>query len=301
MLILGILFISLILFATIRFSPLHFLQPMTDFLHSNCLERLPVKASALPELKALVCAENFSGLFISEIFVTSGLIHLFVVSGAHLIVLQKIYDRLAMGRARNLFFAMLFIYAGACEFNSPVTRSLIAIYLMSFLVSKHLYWPKHFCLLLVGLLTLLIEAQWLQSISLQLSWLAAFVVTVNQDFFREKSFLFKQSLYFFALMPILIYMQVPSPLVIIINIIFTPLLEFLLFPLGLLVWVFPRIYPIFDCLIELLKWVLLKIDLQWQFQSQLPPQSLIIFNWFFIFTLHFIAHFAWLKKKRIIN
>ena len=300
MLILGILFISLILFATIRFSPLHFLQPMTDFLHSNCLERLPVKASALPELKALVCAENFSGLFISEIFVTSGLIHLFVVSGAHLIVLQKIYDRLAMGRARNLFFAMLFIYAGACEFNSPVTRSLIAIYLMSFLVSKHLYWPKHFCLLLVGLLTLLIEAQWLQSISLQLSWLAAFVVTVNQDFFREKSFLFKQSLYFFALMPILIYMQVPSPLVIIINIIFTPLLEFLLFPLGLLVWVFPRIYPIFDCLIELLKWVLLKIDLQWQFQSQLPPQSLIIFNWFF-FTLHFIAHFAWLKKKRIIN
>ncbi|MBC7421326.1 MAG: ComEC/Rec2 family competence protein [Bdellovibrio sp.] len=296
--IVGLLFVSLSLLAFVRISPLSFLEPLTTFLHASCINRLPENSTALPELKALVCAENFSGLYISEIFVSSGLIHLFVVSGAHLLVLQKIYNRLSPGKSQKIFFATLFIYAGACEFNSPVTRSLVAIYFSSLLISKHLFWPKHFCLLLVGLLTLLIEPAWLQSISLQLSWLAAFVVSLNQDFFRDKSFLFKQSLYFFALLPLLIYLQIPSPLVIVLNLFFTPVLEFLLFPLGLLVWFFPRMYPLFDYLIEFCKWLLLKINMQWQFQPDSAPTFLIIFNWALIFLLHLIAHLAWMRKKR---
>ncbi len=229
---------------------------------------------------------------------TSGLIHLFVVSGAHLLVLQKIYNRLSSGRSQKIFFIVLFIYGGACQFNSPVTRSMLAIYLMAYLTAKHLFWPKHFCLLLCGLLTLLIEPKWLQSISLQLSWLAAFVVMANQELFRERSFLFKQSLYFFALLPILIYMQIPSPLVILMNIFFTPILEFLLFPLGLLVWFFPRLHPVFDYLIDFFKWLLTKVNLHWQFQPETAPTSLIIINWALIFTLHFSFHLIWMNKKR---
>ncbi len=302
MLLPTLLIISLIFAAVVRFSILHHFEFLTSFLHAKCLERLPVNATALPELKALVCAENFSGLFVSEVFVTSGLIHLFVVSGAHLLVLQNIYDRLLLHRdsplAKNIFFVILFIYGAACEFNSPVSRSVIAIFLMAYLASHKLYWPKHYCLLLVGLATLIIEPAWLQSISLQLSWLAAFVVNLNTEFFRHKNFIFKQSLYFFALLPILIYFQIPSPLVIVMNLIFTPILEFILFPLGLLVWLIPGLHPLFDSLIELLKFILNKINLQWHFQPESVPSNLILFNWAFIFALHVVIHFAWMKRKR---
>lgn len=302
MLLPGLLIFSLTLASLNRFSLLQHLDFLTVFLHQKCLERLPAAASALPELKALVCAENFSGLFVSEAFVTSGLIHLFVVSGAHLLILQSIYYRFlshpANSVAKNFFLVVVLVYAAACEFNSPVSRSLIAIFIMAFLSTRKMNWPKHYCLLLAGLLTLILEPAWLQSLGLQLSWLAAFVVNVNSEFYREKNFLFKQSLYFFALFPILIFLQVPSPLVIIMNIVFTPLLEFILFPLGLLTWLIPPFYPLFDLLIEALKLTLKIIDLQWHFQPEAIPQSLIIFNWSFILALHLLIHFAWIKRKR---
>lgn len=298
MLIIALLFCSLILLAVIRISPIHFLQPLTSFLHRHCLARLPENSIALPELKALVCAENFSGLHASEIFVASGLIHLFVVSGSHLLILQRIYVWFNPGWPQKVFFLILFVYASACQFNSPVSRSFIAICFADFLATKHLYWPRHYSLLIVGFLTLIIEPQWVQSISLQLSWLAAFVVATNQEFFKEQTFLFKQSLFFFILLPLLIYFNVPSPLVILINMIFTPALEFVLFPLGLLVWLIPNLYPIFDFMIELCKLVLMAIDLNWQYQAQPTPQGWIIFNWSYIFCLHICAHFVWINKKR---
>ncbi len=298
MLIIALLFCSLNLLAVIRISPLHYLQPLTEFLHRQCLARLPENSNSLPELKALVCAENFSGLHVSEIFVASGLIHLFVVSGSHLLILQKIYDWLNPGWPKKIFFLFLFLYAGACQFNSPVARSFVAICIAAYLASKHLYWPRHFCLLIVGFLTLLIEPQWIQSISLQLSWLAAYVVATNQEFFQDRPFLFKQSLFFFVLFPVLIFFNVPSPLVILVNLFFAPALEFVLFPLGLLVWAISPIFPVFDFTIEICKLILVAIDLNWQYQAKPAPSGWIIFNWSFIFTLHLCAHFAWLQKKR---
>ena len=122
--------------------------------------------------------------------------------------------------------------------NPPVTRSLVSIIFTFLLSNRKTYWTENFKLLLVGLLTLSLNPAWLSSISLQLSWLAALVVSMNQLYFKNAEILLKQFLFFLVLWPLLLFFQAPSPLIIVTNLILTPFLEFILFPLGLLVWLF---------------------------------------------------------------
>ncbi|MBC7743328.1 MAG: ComEC/Rec2 family competence protein [Bdellovibrionaceae bacterium] len=291
---------SLIIVAAIRFSIVSHLEFLTKFSHGHCLERLPQAASALPELKALACGENFSSLTTAQLFIATGLIHLFVVSGTHLVVLQKIFFKFAPQRspwAQFIFLLILFLYAGVCEFNAPVTRSLLAIFTTMLLSSRKLYWPWYFKTLLVGLLTLSLNPQWIQSISLQLSWLAALTLGLNQHLFRERSILFKQTIFFIMLFPLLIYLQIPSPIIIVINIVFSPVLEFILFPLSILVWVFPRLYPVFDFMITFLKTILSLVNLNFTPQIDQPPLYFCIFIWIFIFFVHVGIHVYSMKLK----
>lgn len=288
--------IALVVFSLIRFSASEILAPVAEKTHIFCISQLPLDSFSLAELKALVCAENFSNIGESELYISTGLIHLFVVSGAHLILIERI---LKVCRCReNLVFPLMLMYGFACNLNAPVCRCLFAFMLSDYLSKKNIVWPVHFRVLAIGLTTLAFNYTWISSLSLQMSWIAAFLVMLGKKFFMGSSSLFKQSLFFISLFPTLVFFQVPSISIILVNLIFAPILEFFLFPLGLLTWFFSFSYPVFDFFIILIKKFLTLLEMDYQFQLNELPENLVFFNWIFIFSLHLTFHLLDVVKLR---
>lgn len=296
MLLLLLLIISLLILSLFRFSVYEFASIVAEKTHSVCLNNLPSNANSIAELKALVCAHNFSNLHESKLYISSGLIHLFVVSGAHFVLIEKILCKANFSRL--LIFSILIVYGLACDLNAPVVRCLVAYSLNYYLHKKHIHWPAHFKLLVIGSLTLSFNYNWISSLSLQMSWIAAFLVIIGERYLKEYSLFFRQTLFFLALLPTIIFFQIPNPITILVNLFLAPLLELVLFPLGLLVLFVNFLSPIFDFLILLFKSVLQNLELDFQIQTSELPASLIIFNWCLIFCLHWVIHIFHINKKR---
>ena len=299
-----LLIISVFTTQIFRISALDLFSDMAEITHHFCLQHLPKKSSAISELRALVCAENFTHLTQSELYISSGLIHLFVVSGSHLLLLEKALqaDLLKKYLRSGPLLLLITAYAMACGLSAPVTRALLTFYLGLFLYARNIRWPFYHKTLFIGLSCLVIQPEWLSSISLQLSWLAAFTVGFTEKFADQFSALTRQSLFFFLLFPTLVFMQVPSPITIIMNLLLAPLLEFVLFPLGLLIWFIPFLHPVFDLLITALRFILQRSELDYSYQLSPWPENLLFFNWGLIFTLQLLSqllHTHWSRKKSL--
>lgn len=299
MILVGFLILTLTFVATVRFSFFEIVQPWSIFFHHFCLNRLPEQAQAYAELQAIVCGKNFTDASVSEIYTSTGLIHLFVVSGAHLLLIQKILQKIYDPKKNGLLIGLcLLIYALCCNLNPPVTRSLIALAISAITFKNHLYWPENFKIFLGGLVALIFHPAWLTSISLQLSWLAALVVSINSLYLAKKNILLRQSTFFIFLAPVLIFFQTPNPLTIFMNLIFAPVLEFILFPLGLLVWLIPGTYIFFDHTLFAVRAILESFEFQSN-KSVIENQSvLVIAGWTLVLTLQFYLHFKELDHRR---
>jgi predicted membrane metal-binding protein len=300
MILFSLLIISLLTASIIRFSAIELFSDVAKKSHDFCILNLPKNSEAYAELKALVCAESFSNLSDSQLYISSGLIHLFVVSGAHFILIESALMKLSKYfKIRPSFILIvLCIYALACGLNAPVVRCLIAFALSQYLQSKNIFWPAHFKLLIIGTLTLCFNYQWISSLGLQMSWIAAFIVMLTGHFFKNTSLLLKQGLFYVALLPSIVFFQVPSPTVILFNILLAPILELLLFPLGILVWFFNFLHPLFDFLIFIFKLLIKKFEIDFQFQNEAIPSTLVFYNWLFIFALHALFHIIYINQKR---
>lgn len=296
MILFSILIFALLVLSLIRFSAFDFFSPVAEKAHLFCLGFLPPESQALAELKALVCAENFSSLNDSQLYISSGLIHLFVVSGAHLLLVERLLSRAKCNS--GVIFFILMLYAFACNLGAPVVRCLFAFGLNFFLLTKNIRWPAHFRLLLVGLATLCFNFNWINSLSLQLSWLAAFLVMLGENFFTASSILFKQSLFFVTLFPTVVFFQIPSAGTILLNIFLAPWLEFVLFPLGLCTWFFAPAHRLFDFAIHLFKNVLKFLELDFRIQLEEISASLTIYNWALLLLLHLVFHLFHVYKAR---
>ncbi|MBY0554181.1 ComEC/Rec2 family competence protein [bacterium] len=300
MILFSLLIISLLAVSIFRFSVYEILSDVTKKSHQFCISNLPENSPSIAELKALVCAENFTNLNDSQFYISSGLIHLFVVSGAHLIVIENFLLK-ASHRYKLpalVILVTLTLYAFACGLSAPVVRCLIAFTLSYYLRSKNIYWPAHLRLLVIGILTLVFNFQWVSSLGLQMSWIAAFLVALGAHFFEDRSLIFKQSLFYFALLPSITFFQTPSPVVILCNVLLAPVLELILFPLGLMVWFFNFLHPVFDHLIGVLKLIISTFEIEFRIQSQSFPPQLIFYNWVFIFLLHGVFHIVYVYQKR---
>lgn len=289
-----------------RISVFDRLQFFEKKLHLKCISALPEQSNSLPELKALVCGENFNQLQLSENYISTGLIHLFVVSGAHLFVLKMILEFLLAGltslvseKIRHfLILSILTIYAAVCEFNPPVVRALILIFLNSSLLFSKNFWPVHFRILIAGLLSLLFCPVWITSLSLQLSWIISLGGIFNQKFLHHRHPLFQQGLQAIWIYPTLLLFQIPSPFFILTNFLFSSLLELFLFPFALLVACLPFLVTLFDQAIGFLKVVLGQTEMA-LLPTELSKNSIfVICNWVIIFLLQFGFHLAWVNKKR---
>jgi predicted membrane metal-binding protein len=258
------------------------------FLHNLCLEQIPRSSKTHATLSALVCGKNFERLSDTQLYTSTGLIHLFVVSGSHLILIQKILLKIKV--QTWILLLLLLIYAAMCLFNPPVTRSFIFLFFILILHRNHQYWPKHYLLLLAGLATLTLNYQWLTSLSLQMSWLAALVLEIYAVQFKSFSLLFRQTMFYSLFIVCFMGLGFPQMSTIVLCVLMTPVLEYILFPFAILTVIFHPLEALFSAFLTGLNSLLALLEFN-SHASHLEIPTVSYLNWVLIFLCHFSLFF----------
>lgn len=224
------------------FSCFTFLAKQLVFIQHLCTSSIPVENTDRVLWEALVCARAFPSNDRWKIWLqVSGLIHLFVVSGSHFIVLQWLLQKLRL--PKSLQFFILWFYNAVTGFSPPGTRACMALS-VGFLFKVRTEQK----LLAVAFLCLALQPTWITSYSFWLSWLASLILIVTPQFKIDvlRNFIF-YAIWLGLGFTISIW-SVP------LNLIVGPLISWVLFPLAFLSYI-----PGVSILFHYACWVLHKI------------------------------------------
>jgi len=227
----------------IAFSPfdLEFLIPLSEKLHTWCIQRIYHSRPDQTDIYlALLCGKKLPTGALRDVFTHVGLIHLMVVSGAHLIFLEKMWLKLPHWPFKNIFISVsLVVYALMAGLHPPVFRALISFFLHRFVKRFQLFWSSYWVIMLSGVLSLVFNPKWVSSTSLQLSLIGA-MGFVSSRYHKLLSCVLCYAL----LLPVLSQWTSIHPLTAGVNWIFYPLISITLFPLSVFSFIFPFFYPI---------------------------------------------------------
>ena len=232
------------------FIGLSFLFPFLDIshlsndLHHLCLEQLNFDTKLKEIYKALVCGKRLADSNFKQVLLKGGLIHLTVVSGLHLLFLERFWKKLPLPIFLKTYglFVILIFYAFASHLHPPVLRALISFFFFQLSRSLKLFWSTNCIILLSGIFCLIYKPSWIYSFSLQLSLLACFLQNSSKSAIKKHFFT-----YLFIL-PIINRWQALHPLTVLINWTLAPIISSLLFPLSFLSPFLPFMYTITDTL-----------------------------------------------------
>ena len=200
----------------------------------------------MPIYSALVCGERLPEGILKKTFMSLGVIHLMVISGAHLIFIEKAWNFLPRFRFKNtslVFFLLL--YAFSAGLNPPILRALFSFVMIQINKKWKLFWSPYTRVHISGLLCLLCQHTWVHSLSLQLSWVASLGM-VNPRLSRWKSCI----LTYLLLLPLISSWSNFHPFSIVVNWLIAPLASCVLLPLSLLTLPFPFLRLFTDVLWE---------------------------------------------------
>ena len=217
---------------------------LSHTLHSMCLSHLNFDSS-VPELyQALLCGKRLPNGEFKSLFVRGGLIHLTVISGAHLIFLKSFILKWPLPNflKKPLILLFLIFYALCSHLHAPVLRALFSFFLFELADRFKLFWNPFLILFLSAFLCLLYRPELRDSFSLQLSVLASLL------YYGSKNSLSKCLFIYGFTLPIINHWQELSPLSVLSNWILAPIISAVLFPLSVLCPFCPFLYPITDWL-----------------------------------------------------
>lgn len=238
---------------------------------------------------AMVCGASISNSAHREAFQVSGLLHLLVVSGAHLHFLLSLLRRLSLPSSVKLLCVTG--YALISGWQAPCVRALIQLGLgkspkTAPLRAWQMVW-------LSGILTVLFFPEFAFGFSLLMSWICALVMSL----LTKDKWLTAVGLYT-MLFPVLLNWSPAHPLTIVLNLAVAPVVGFVALPLCLLSLVFPS-----------LAWVL---DQMWnpfiQLLNLLAPilrttdsaRTDLLLIYFCLVVCHLIWEFLYVSKQRTL-
>ena len=277
---------------TLRVSVVENLIGFFSSFHIACLQSAPKNIKSVESLHALVCGKNFNDLTQANLLIASGLIHIFVVSGSHLKILEKIisyalnFKKFSLTKfSQPILLTLLFFYCAVCKFNPPIFRSFISLMILAVIEKRNLKWRAENLILVSSFLCLTLSPSWINSLSFQMSWIAALSLCVIGYFFASANLVFKNSLFYVQYLATFNFIGIPSPASIGVATLFTTFLEYVLFPLALAVYLFPFLGFIFDFLITVLNAILSRLELSVIFRPA-DNEKMIFVNWILILSLH---------------
>lgn len=269
-----------------------FMADLSINLRFVCTELVP-KSNHSELISGITCGTQIQNPQFLALFRKSGLIHLLVVSGGHLIFLQVLLTILLKPLKRQIGFMPLFILLGSFTLFSgaepPCVRSLVEWSLGSYckFVKRSLLGPLR--VLLSGLLTLILFPEWVNSYSFLLSWSCSLALQARQS----SSAFEKQLTTYVFLFVFLLPVGSPHPVSIYTNLLLAPVLGLLLFPICLLNLVFTSITPLVETMWGV---VLVLLEFATEFvvaESQLA--LLHVYLWWPLLTVHIFLHLKRMK------
>lgn len=199
-----------------------------------------------------LCGTNLTNPQTQGILINSGLIHLIVVSGAHLQLLLSFIELLLPKKWQQGFFFHLLIiiflifYSLSTGFQPPIVRALFLWIFRRFSSIFQLHVNSNKASVISGVLCLLVFPEWIHSFSFFLSWLVAialclppiciakikFKTNLRNRWRHQALILFMQNLF------VQILLMVPfgafSIIGLVCNFILAPFLSIFLFPISML-------------------------------------------------------------------
>jgi predicted membrane metal-binding protein len=204
-----------------------------------CLTRAKKTAEMSAIVSAVVCGKRLPhNSDLRDSLIQLSLIHLFVVSGAHLALVKQMLTKVAPANYRTFRFLALGIYGLFCGATSPVVRALLQT-LVGAAIPK-CWRAGGWQYMWAGLLCLwLLPSQWTQ-LSLPLSWSCAVLLFLC----RKQSSLKTCAVLYIGLLPLLLVVGIAHPIVVLVNLVALPLLSVLIFPCLAANWMIPALTPI---------------------------------------------------------
>lgn len=294
--------ILLILALALSISPSDSLLKNTSALsrtyQQKCLKTLPRDPQTRPSLQALLCGEKITDLNLKENLVKSSLIHIFIVSGSHLIFLDRFLSILKI--PLFLRFMGLGLYSLVVGWQAPAVRALASLGMRAGLRHMGLSFPGDLVVLACGLLALTLFPAWWRSLSFQMSWCAALALSfpsiLGLSSRSWKSLLYSQFLILGIMAPLLWGWGSLHPTGVLSNLFLGPVVAVILLPLSFLALFHESLLTIFAKVLLLFEFTLTSVvePVPLPDESALPTS----FFWIWIFFLHVFFHFLRLRLKQ---
>ncbi|MDD4036668.1 MAG: DNA internalization-related competence protein ComEC/Rec2, partial [Bacilli bacterium] len=204
-----------------------------------------------------------------------GISHLFAVSGMHIsiltVILLKLLKKIKISEFYRYILVIIFIlfYMFLTDYSASILRAAIFFILLS--INKYYYFNiKTINLLLLTLIiNIFINPYIIYNVGFQFSYIISLYLILFQDLITKQNNYFSKllmvsSIAFLTSFPIVIYnfFQI-NLLSIVYNLLFVPLVSLIIFPLSLIVFIFPfldKLLYIFTKLMEYLSFQLIKIN-----------------------------------------
>lgn len=194
----------------------------------------------------------------------NGISHLFALSGLHVSIFSSILlfilKKLRFKEILNyvLIFIFLLLFSFITGFSPSILRATLLFFLLSINKVFYLNIRTLDILYLVFIILVIINPFIIYNLSFILSFTAAFFLIFSSDLLKGKNYfvsLFKVSLLsYFASLPLSIYyFGYTNLLGTILNLVFVPLVSFVVFPLTLITFIISKFYSILNITTNLLE------------------------------------------------
>ncbi|MEN0058842.1 MAG: ComEC/Rec2 family competence protein [Bdellovibrio sp.] len=269
---------------------------IADTFQHACLERLPENLDHVSSLASLLCGEKIIDPTQKKTLIKTSLIHIFVVSGSHLLLWEKWMCFLRLPWA--LRGAFLCFYCLLVGWQAPAVRALLHLSSTVLLRTLRVHLPGDLKVLGSGLLCLILFPAWWQSLAFTMSWCASLALTLPGLFRLRTSWqrlAFTQFAIYFLMSAPLWGLGSLHPLNILYNFFLAPAVSFVLLPLAVLTWLCPSLGGFFDQVMEIFFATLPALSEPIVFSQGQPPQAASLWLWIFIWHigLHFLRCWLW--------
>lgn len=270
---------------------------LSESYQQKCLTLLPFESVNYSALTSIVCGEKLDDQNLKQNLVKTSLIHIFVISGSHLILLDELFALLRI--PFFVRFLLLGFYSVAVGFQPPAVRALSALGLRGVFKNRGWSFPADQMTLIAGCFTLVLFPAWWNSPSLLMSWCASLALAWSSLLKirnRIHRVLFNQCAVFIFMCAPLWGLSSLHPLSLLYNLLLGPVVSYLLLPLGFLSVIVPRSVIAFDFVMttfaRILKWASEPVPLS------SSKQILLSTLWVWIFCWQVFFHFLRLRLRQ---
>ncbi len=285
------IFLIFFFFGVFHTFLLTLLKNLSTSLHQTCEVMSPLTNWKFA-YQAIVCGSSLAPGDFKKSLITTGLIHLIVVSGSHLIFLSHWTEKIC--QSRRVVWMILFLFTLTTGLQPPTVRAFVSLLLFQFVNHKKLFWTQPQRTIVSGLITLTLFPAWVTSVSFIMSWAASFSLATNPFKPHQLRYHFYV---FLILYPIFLPLAPLNPISIAANLVFSSFIGAVIFPISLMAFLHSGFAVCADFFWIALDWTLQKLAV-YAPESQAHFTVPFYFLWGYLFALHIWAHMRHNLQRR---